>query len=274
MSFIRIFHLIRDFLTSLPIFNAPFEVSPECRAVFYALFERTAIPGIRLGLDAEAPPVHLGDSKFGGLPDLPQGMAWPREAGIPLAFIMQLNLAQLAEYDRLHELPPTGMLYIFYDLEECEMVRVLWSAADSPLAPAAYPEALDAAYRLPERAVSFSAVSMPPCELPDELMQECADFFPRDEEGFEPYETWCELRAQYVGYPHSDSAACMLLGRPDTIQGELESADARLLLQLASFEDAKGRFVLGDWGNAFLLIEQTDLEARDFSRVQAEMQCY
>ena len=62
--------------------------------------------------------IPVGESKFGGKPDLPEGFVWPRrEKGKPLLFLCQFNLAELAPYDRDGLLPGEGMLYFFYDVE-------------------------------------------------------------------------------------------------------------------------------------------------------------
>ncbi len=66
--------------------------------------------------------IPLGASKFGGLPDLPQGEPWPvnEQTGAPLHFIAQINFKQTAEFDTDGELPSHGMLYLFYD---CVQIR-------------------------------------------------------------------------------------------------------------------------------------------------------
>lgn len=57
----------------------------------------------------------IGASKIGGTPDLPPGRAWPEwEDGTPFLFIAQINLSEIAAYDREGALPHTGMLYFFY----------------------------------------------------------------------------------------------------------------------------------------------------------------
>jgi uncharacterized protein YwqG len=57
----------------------------------------------------------LGVTRLGGLPDLPPGMAWPVVDGVLLEFVGQFRLADLAPYDAEERLPPTGMLYFFFD---------------------------------------------------------------------------------------------------------------------------------------------------------------
>ncbi len=57
----------------------------------------------------------LGTTRLGGLPDLPSGVAWPVVDGVLLEFVGQFQLADLAPYDVEGRLPPTGMLYFFFD---------------------------------------------------------------------------------------------------------------------------------------------------------------
>ena len=55
----------------------------------------------------------LGLSKFGGKPDLPKEMEWPRFKGRPMIFLAQINLAEIYELDTDDELPNEGIVYFF-----------------------------------------------------------------------------------------------------------------------------------------------------------------
>ncbi len=70
--------------------------------------------------------VPVGASKMGGLPDLPEGIDYPEceqyldeqdkyHKAQKLPLICQFDLAELAEFDLLDDLPKSGMLYIFWD---------------------------------------------------------------------------------------------------------------------------------------------------------------
>ncbi len=268
-SLLRRLHL---YLRSLPLFNNPFHVSEERRAAFYALFEDMARPGIRMQPHDAAAVVDTGGSKLGGLPDLPAYLDWPCEAGRPLAFVAQVNLAEVAPWDTRHELPPKGLLLFFYDLGNHEGGRVLYLEPGVPLVRTPFPDALGKKFRLPERAVVLTPVAMPPHYLSEEEMAPCNALCGGDKDLAS--DTYCELRAEYVGYAYADDSSTFLLGQPDTIQGALAEEDGVLLFQLASFEDARGSLQLGDGGNAYFLIHERDLAARDFSKVRVVMQCY
>ncbi len=75
-------------------------------------------PSIRLkGNHISEGELGLGVSKLGGLPDLPPHLQWPKWRGIPLAFIAQINLAEIHQFDVANVLPSSGILYFFYDAD-------------------------------------------------------------------------------------------------------------------------------------------------------------
>jgi uncharacterized protein YwqG len=77
---------------------------------------RLAMPSIRMNCrrateQAELP---LGCSKLGGGPDLRSGQSWPAWQGSPpMAFIGQVNLADIAAHDEEGHLPHSGLLSFF-----------------------------------------------------------------------------------------------------------------------------------------------------------------
>jgi uncharacterized protein YwqG len=60
----------------------------------------------------------VGSSRIGGTPDLPAATEWPSWNGRPLAFLAQLNLAELQPYTFCDVLPEAGVLQFFYDAEQ------------------------------------------------------------------------------------------------------------------------------------------------------------
>ena len=56
-----------------------------------------------------------GTSKVGGKPDLLPDAKWPKFQGMPLAFHVQINLAEVAVSPVCRDLPASGMLSFFYD---------------------------------------------------------------------------------------------------------------------------------------------------------------
>jgi len=69
----------------------------------------------RLAQDSDAP---VGASRLGGMPDLTRGFSWPSWKDRPLAFLGQVNLADVARYPFCSSLPHLGVLAFFYDREQ------------------------------------------------------------------------------------------------------------------------------------------------------------
>lgn len=63
-------------------------------------------------LELFAEPSPVGASRIGGLPDLPEGCAWPEHEGRKLPFIAQLDLASLPRWPEM-PLPERGNLWFF-----------------------------------------------------------------------------------------------------------------------------------------------------------------
>lgn len=59
--------------------------------------------------------IQPGQSKFGGMPDLPANIEWPAMNSAPMEFIAQIQLADTQPYDSAHLLPSRGLLSFFYD---------------------------------------------------------------------------------------------------------------------------------------------------------------
>ncbi len=72
-----------------------------------------------LHLDLDGCP-SLGHSRMGGLPDLPEGMAWPRGNSGALSFVMQIRLVD-APGLLPFGMPNKGMLYFFVEDDSLAM---------------------------------------------------------------------------------------------------------------------------------------------------------
>jgi uncharacterized protein YwqG len=108
----------------------------------------------------------IGASKIGGHPDLPPEIAWPMRDGMPLGFLAQFDLMEVARYDVDGVLPPSGMLSFFYDFatapwglypEDRGGWQVQYFERDkSALTQAEWPDTLAQLYRLPAHRPEFS----------------------------------------------------------------------------------------------------------------------
>ena len=69
--------------------------------------------------------IPVGASKVGGHPDLPQDIEWPAWHE-PMAFLAQVNLAEVAPHDTEHALPQSGLLSFFYETDGEPLYAELW----------------------------------------------------------------------------------------------------------------------------------------------------
>jgi uncharacterized protein YwqG len=162
-----------------------------------------------------------GRCKLGGLPDLPVGVDWPRRREKPLAFVGQLELAEVHQHLHDPTVPSRGLLSFFYEAD-------LWTSGSSPadrgawhvwlsdgplsrqsppaLAPPAVPDDYDpATWSFEEAGVVF----VPRLSLPerDHRLMERFDMGSSDDEAY--MALMDELRrahgltglTQFLGYP-------------------------------------------------------------------------
>lgn len=110
----------------MPQFLEAIVSAPELRQVSEKL-RQLVRPTIRFhATRTEESALALGISKFGGYPDLPEGLSWPVSlhtqkwfardvsAEIALPFLAQLTCSELKPYDSSGLLPNEGRLYFFY----------------------------------------------------------------------------------------------------------------------------------------------------------------
>ncbi len=61
--------------------------------------------------------IPIGESKFGGSPDVPVEFDWPTWKNLPLSFLGQINLSTIAKNPIAALLPTEGLLSFFYNAE-------------------------------------------------------------------------------------------------------------------------------------------------------------
>jgi len=88
-------------------------------------------------------PITIGQSKFGGYPDLPNSIPYPtNENGAYFIFHAQMNLADIADLQSF--LPKKGMLYFFVNTEEyAEHPRIFYHPTTDDLQRFVPPENID-----------------------------------------------------------------------------------------------------------------------------------
>lgn len=260
-------------------------------------------PSIRLDTQpVDLAGLQLGASRIGGVPDLSQGVEWPRRGSMYLPFIAQIRLSDLRELDRDMLLPPTGWLCFFYDAvnqpwgydpAQREGWKVLYfDGPDTSLRRSEAPP-------LPEQG-TFQACSVTPeaeYTLPDSSALITEGVLEHMNDEFHGYfELVDKCARERVGCQHR------VLGNPDVIQGEMRLAcqfasnglycgdpsvrndprarelakgatDWVLLLQIDTDQAGPG-WMWGDCGRLFCWIRSQDLAQHDFNHVWAVLQCY
>lgn len=121
--------------------------------------ETFLIPAINIEVEEDQPEINLGDSKFGGKPDLPKNIEWPKSENEPMTFLAQLNLKQVSEFDIDKTLPNYGMLYFFianpseFNLEH----KVIYSA-ENDLSETPFPTELNEDCRFKDLKMTFETI--------------------------------------------------------------------------------------------------------------------
>jgi len=245
--------------------------------------------------------LELGESRIGGLPDLPEGWAWPKWNGEDLGFIAQIGLAEVARLGIAGCLPPSGILYFFYDPEQRAWGfdpadrgawRVLfYDGAADMLRRQAEPPSLDEESICEPCKLKMSVEStLPPTEsafLSGLALTEA--------EGSRYYDLLAELEEsrgpvlnRFLGHPdqiqydmawESQMASngvfvgdLSYMGDPRTAELEKGASNWRLLLQIDS--DPEPNMMWEDDGRIYYWIHERALEQRDFGKAWFVLQCY
>ena len=202
----------------------------------------------------------VGGSRFGGLPDLPQGVAWPAWDKGPLGFLAQINLADLHGTLAGRDLPPRGLLsfFVFNDAEEGMPApdkgswQVLYAPDPSALRPHPAPDGLDEWNPLaPAHRLTFAeTLDLPGRDSPwgDQVGI-----------GLDRWEAYHELRlALRPSHPH-------LLGYSrvrSLLEDPIPGADWRHLITFDSDDDLG--WTWGDGDQLYYFVRERDLRRGRF----------
>ena len=258
-------------------------------------------PGIHIS-KAEASDLPTGCSRFGGLPDVPAGFAWPHWRDRPMGFLAQIRCEDLATCDSTRLLPVSGVLYFFYDFDEQPWgfdpkhrggAVVHYAEHSTPLSRAGLPGGakLEAVSLAPFR-LGFSAVP----SLPSSGSEAFQQLALHDEEWDRYHEFYDAVRKRFT-----DGEPChQILGHSNNVQGDMQlecqlvshglycgdctayespqraelepgAAEWRLLLQFDSDDDLN--VMWGDCGMIYFWIRESDLQAKRFSKSWTILQC-
>jgi uncharacterized protein YwqG len=259
----------------------------------------------------DQPQLGLGESRIGGMPDIPAGFEWPRwrptkqrddkfgepwhpMSPAPLGFIAQIDLQEVPRIE--DALPSSGWLYFFYD-RYCEAwgfdpvdrgcCRILYSNCERSLLERAEPP-----FDSDPKHVAY------PCRLKTWAELTLPDDLPNVEYGTPTYDGYRETIDMLN---KAGASAHRLLGHPQVIQNPMElecqlasngvycgtsegyqsarakmladgASEWRLLLQIDTDEDGPG-WMWGDVGRIYFWIKRKDLASLRFQDVWLIFQC-
>ncbi len=218
-------------------------------------------------------------SRFGGMPAVSTGFAWPFANEEPMWFLAQINCAHLGGMASALGLPSKGLLAFFGDHDDvngCEPTGggfVCYFPDVNGLAPASPP------LEDFEPEISCGMGFYESWELPDAQSETIAPFgFSREERA-----AYLDLRDEIAGFMKSDDAwrlmkdrdsTSKLLGWPDLIQyADIIPSEARLLLQLGEHHDGAKWHSWGPGGLVYFVIRDEDFAASSFECAELDMQC-
>lgn len=233
----------------------------------------------------------VGESRFGGAPDVPAAWQWPAdEDGEKLAFLLQINLAELPAFDE-NPLPARGLLSFFLGLDEpaTDVETRIFLFEDDALQTAPVPEedefADDAYLDLPAHDLKFSLRADVPHWATDEWQALAQEMESEEQDAFNDLARRApNVIGQLLGHvsgighdPRGDALIVRELNakwlydyqkRP-TLDLSAQT-NWQNLLRLDSI--MKLDFIIWDAGYLNFLVHRDDLQKLDFARVYAAVE--
>jgi uncharacterized protein YwqG len=242
--------------------------------------------------------VAIGASKLGGRADLPSEFDWPVFRRRPLAFLAQIDLAEVGDLDRERVLPRHGLLSFFYDADEQRAWgsdprdRGAWAVRHTPgdaelirsnHPPGVPPWAQFATMRLdPDQEWTlpgWQSAQLSALALPEELLDRYGEL-PLDEAGAvhrllgHPQPIQGDMPGEYELASRRVSPVGGAAARDDvseTAAAGVAASSWRLLLQLDSQTEVG--MMWGDVGRLYFWIRDDALAARSWSEAWMILQC-
>ncbi|MCU5783674.1 hypothetical protein MA04_02974 [Alcanivorax balearicus MACL04] len=224
----------------------------------------------------------VGNTRFGGLPDLPAGESYPRLHGNDspgYQFIAQLHCAELAPYQDY--LPRSGLLYFF--ISDQEDPRALVRYQSGPVSTLRSAAGLnlsdddigdDHGLYSPFRARAGLSVSLPHFYSDQDYYRDAPSLAPLEDQ-FELTETLTETLknalTETAAAPPVHAVNSFVFKQHDTPEIEAalalggEQDDFMVLLRVSS--DNNPGFCFWDAGEIYFVIHKSDLAKADFSNV-------
>lgn len=184
--------------------------------------ERLLRGGIYCKLKNSNKEILVGDSKIGGLPDLPKNQEWFNNREKPLSFLAQINFSEVKKFDTENKLPDNGIIYFFYDAEEepsgyslddKNSFKVFYFEGNLDILERKNPpNNLNEEFVFPEVKLTFKSE----LDLPNYESKELSNILNSDKERDTYIEIQEELSSEYY-------ALHKILGHSDNIQGQMET---------------------------------------------------
>lgn len=220
--------------------------------------------------------IEVGASKFGGAPDVPADFEWPKWNELPLGFLAQIDLEEVAPFDVEGLLPKSGLLSFFYFLADEDWPYGVAEQKDGwrirlftePLILREVPIAALNEYPFACARFSFEVTTSIPAHpgTVSDTQTSINDwpnwvdfaelYFPQDaHDGGKP-------QHQMLGYSLAINDDARYNAAQYSAHGSY--TDWHLLLQL-DFDEQELDFMWGDAGALFFLIHTDDLITADFA---------
>lgn len=257
-------------------------------------YEATIVATAQVAIDielGEAGQKAVGESRFGGVPDVPSGWQWPVNGeGEKFAFLLQINLAHIPPFEE-NPLPPRGLLSFFVGLDEpaTNVAHCIFLFAESALEAANRPDegefADDAYLDLPPHRLKVSLRADVPHWATDDWEFLAGDMDDDEQDTLNDLtnsspNTIGQLLGYVSGIGHDPRGDAFVVREinPDWLYNyekrrELDFSPQkhwRNLLRLDSVRELN--FTVWDAGYFNFLIHQNDLANLDFSRVYAAVE--
>jgi uncharacterized protein YwqG len=217
----------------------------------------------------------LGVSRYGGRPDLPRDLEWPRSdfGGRPLDFILQINFAEVPAFTG-KQLPDRGTLYVFYD--DGELI-LRYSPTENPddLIATTDNDEFDLEDELKPFRVSIEAtIDLPEWTSDAEtaIKEALGEAFDDPREAEDRYDALArEMRGKTQHWAGKLQGHPAWIGYvPDDEEAAGVDKEWILLLWLDSNRDVNSLF--GDAGYVLASIPQDDLAQKNFDNIQSQLE--
>jgi uncharacterized protein YwqG len=260
----------------------------------------TARPAISINLGKKGQG-KVGQSRMGGYPDLPASLPWPTDPllGNALCFILQLNLAELPTFSE-NPLPTKGMLYLFLDEDEDHAQQLIIYLGDEPLKLTQLPKDTDFITDWYEDLIAHRLTFSLFADLPRWASSDHSELAERinieidgedalskvinsllvNSDSYTGRDGIGKLLGHVSGIGHDprEDAYVVREVNPEWLYNykereKLDMAKAKHWQNLLEFHsEDKVNLMFGDAGYLQILIQENDLEKRDFSRVYVNLE--